>query len=529
MKRNIDKTGFARQLSAVWLATGACLSMAPVAALAAGSDIISVNPHRPNCQQPPPPGQPWPLNTCQESVIQDPRVGFFAVHTSGNNDPGKPNNARCTYQDIVDQADDLAARYQKPAIFDPDGGSAHTLPEDLEMLCGASQIAGCDAKAADLLANPGTYSWASSCPLPSTTSVHYDQYAWALNDLALGSATISAESDFARFTPCQMPNAQCEAKWTNGMMLRAAGFCASKLQGNGLLTLAPTAGGLRPRWNGSAVRLGGFYWTGALTGYSTSPQTPRFTYHGYLGTLMGRGINFTRVWAVEQWTSLQIGTASPRPATAGLTPFGLTSGKYDLKKMSDTFFTQARDFLREAARRGIVVQYTLFDHSGLQNLARGSWPDSPYNPSNQCTANDPPATGCSAIPLAAGPSGKAPADFLGLIGTGCGANCNETCCATGVALNAACLTRLGKAHRFYLEETGKRLGGCSNVIFELMNEPRQDTLDPATCGLGGDDLVSWPPAAVEKWHRWASCVLSGALKSPNEVACPALPSLTTPP
>ncbi len=510
----------------------------PLAVGGAGSDIISANPHRLNCRR----GEGL-LNPCQQQLANDSRVGLIAIHTFGHDDPTLPVDARCTYQDVADTADSLEALFLKPVVFDPNGGGNHLLHKDLEILCSLSNLnltqpppaTNCQAVVAAYLAT--NTSWRPRCPGAATTTVHYNQYAYSMDRpgdpdrIATNGTIIDDPADFVRFGACQPTDTACVNKQKTGSLLKAAGFCATPLPANGLLTLA-TSGQGKLRWNNGPIRLGGFYWPGALTGYSTSPEVPTFTYDGYLGTLANYGINYTRVWAIDQSTSLQVSRGlQARSPTEGFTPFALTRKGYNLKSMNNVFFTRARRFMQEAAKRGIVVQYTLFDHSGLQNKGRqrGAWLDSPYNPANQCPPPTPENNEpCEKIAVSAGDSEskKAPENFLGFVdrdGTGCGETCRKECCTADGQPEPHCLTKLGEAHQLYIEETGKQLGGCKNVIFEVMNEPRQDPkVARARCddGTTADADLSWAPNEIANWHKWASCVLKRALARPDEVACP---------
>src|SRR5271170_1054049 len=108
-----------------------------------------------------------------------------------------------------------------------------------------------------------------------------------------------------------------------------------------------------------------------------------FDYHRYLATLEADGLNYTRLFtgsyvevpaksfgilhndlAPEPGRFLAPWVRSDTPGYAG------GGNKFDLEKWDADFFSRYRDFLSEAAKRGIVVEVTLFSaHYGRSAMA----------------------------------------------------------------------------------------------------------------------------------------------------------------
>ncbi len=97
-----------------------------------------------------------------------------------------------------------------------------------------------------------------------------------------------------------------------------------------------------------------------------------FDYRVYLGELARHGLNLTRTFAgtyreVEGNFHITRNTLAPEPdqfvcpwprsAEPGAADGG---AKFDLSQWNPAYFARLRDFLREAARRGVVVELTLF-------------------------------------------------------------------------------------------------------------------------------------------------------------------------
>ncbi len=122
-----------------------------------------------------------------------------------------------------------------------------------------------------------------------------------------------------------------------------------------------------------------------------------FDYHRYLATLESDGLNYTRLFVgsyVEvpaKSFGILHNDLAPEPGRF-LAPWersdtpGYVGGgnKFDLEKWDSAFFTRYRDFLSEAAKRGIVVEVTLFS----AHYAEAQWQMSALNSVNNVNSTD---------------------------------------------------------------------------------------------------------------------------------------------
>jgi hypothetical protein len=122
-----------------------------------------------------------------------------------------------------------------------------------------------------------------------------------------------------------------------------------------------------------------------------------FDYHRYLATLESDGLNYTRLFGgsyVEvpaKSFGILHNDLAPEPGRF-LAPWersdtpGYVGGgnKFDLEKWDSAFFTRYRDFLSEAAKRGIVVEVTLFS----AHYAEAQWQMSALNSVNNVNSTD---------------------------------------------------------------------------------------------------------------------------------------------
>lgn len=361
---------------------------------AAGSPIISANPHPVACPASAPP---------QVAVANDPEVDANAYHTLGS-------NSTCTVNTVTASS---FPSYGKPKIISSDGGRWTTNQEVTDWM--ATIVA---------------------------AGAHYEHFEQLFDAACTGTCPMEGDiiSDASDF-----PGGSHSIRV-------ALGQHATRLLPNGLLTRLND----KFYWTGSGspITLMGYSWMGALTGLN-------FDIDGYLDVLQSYGINLTRVWAIEQWTALAVDAPDAPRVSNGLTPFGgnLTS-KWNLNQLNNVFFSRAKRFVQAAADRGIVVQFTLFEHVGLLKSASeyGNSLGSPYNKANNVNGYfdyDPVA------------SGKAPSGFTGRDGTA-----------------------IGTVHRAFLARVARELGAYENVIFEIMNEPSDG---------------EWPDD--DAWHQWVADVL----------------------
>jgi hypothetical protein len=122
-----------------------------------------------------------------------------------------------------------------------------------------------------------------------------------------------------------------------------------------------------------------------------------FDYHRYLATLEADGLNYTRLFGgsyVEvpaKSFGILHNDLAPEPGRF-LAPWarsdsaGYAGGgnKFDLEKWDAEFFARYRDFLAEAAKRGIVVEVTLFS----AHYAEAQWQMSVLNSTNNINNTD---------------------------------------------------------------------------------------------------------------------------------------------
>ncbi len=109
-----------------------------------------------------------------------------------------------------------------------------------------------------------------------------------------------------------------------------------------------------------------------------------FDYIAYLDELQARGFNLTRIFTgayVEDPTSFGIenNTLAPAPGQF-LCPWARAAdgAKFDLERWDAAYFARLRDFLRQADRRGVVVELVLF----CPFYEEGQWALSPMNARN---------------------------------------------------------------------------------------------------------------------------------------------------
>lgn len=116
----------------------------------------------------------------------------------------------------------------------------------------------------------------------------------------------------------------------------------------------------------------------------------KFDYLKYLDALAADGLNYARIFAgtyVEEQGAFGIARNNLAPAPADfVAPWARTGPgeasdglpKYDLTKIEPKYLERLHGFLREAARRSIVVEVTLFS----SHYGEPQWKRSPLNPAN---------------------------------------------------------------------------------------------------------------------------------------------------
>ena len=122
-----------------------------------------------------------------------------------------------------------------------------------------------------------------------------------------------------------------------------------------------------------------------------------FDYRKYLDTLQSDGLNYTRLFpgsyvevpaksfgirrndlAPAEGKFIAPWARSTVPAYAG------GGNKFDLAQWNPAYFSRLNDFLSEAAKRGIVVEISLFS----SQYGQAQWALSPFNPANNVNSTD---------------------------------------------------------------------------------------------------------------------------------------------
>jgi hypothetical protein len=121
-----------------------------------------------------------------------------------------------------------------------------------------------------------------------------------------------------------------------------------------------------------------------------------FDYAAYLDELQSAGLNLTRTFsgvyceAVGDF-NIKDNTLAPGPGNL-LCPFarsntpGYANGgnKFDLSKWDEAYFTRLKDFVAQAGKRGVVVEFTFF----CPYYYASQWNLSPFNPRNNVNNMD---------------------------------------------------------------------------------------------------------------------------------------------
>ncbi len=194
----------------------------------------------------------------------------------------------------------------------------------------------------------------------------------------------------------------------------------------------------------------------------------------YFRILGWKGVNLTRVWAVERWNGrVDVDALCPTDQSEGPTPFLGTwapappngpGGDYDLAELNPVFFRTLRRFAQEAADRGVVVQLSLYEVHGLlnypldegQTACPGRFDDSPYNTAH----NNNGYVGATPSNCGLCPDSS---PFAGEEADARSGNCKGP---NGFVQNA----NLQANHLAYVRRVAEEVGGMGNVMFEIINE-----------------------------------------------------------
>lgn len=414
-----------------------------------GKGVISVNLHRVG-------GSGCPGDALPSGLPASGYIDAISYHSNGDTSA----QSTCRVNAALASSD-----YGKPKLIASDGGVWTNADAScwIDKVVRAQPTSGCTTD-------------------PNGFAAHYEHYERFFNkgacqDLALGCVA-SASSCNAFAYPQEgdtiagvstLP--QCSAGTTSQALRTKLGNTASVVLPNG--RLFRSARDFCWTWDSAAtscadpMRLMGYSWMGALTGLN-------FQLEAYLDALKGygtNGINLTRVWAIEQWTAMQVECTSGCSPSM-LTPFNRASGRYNLNVPNPVFYARLRALAQTAADRGVVVQLTLFDKHGLiKPHEAGRWQVSPYKRCNNWQdyylLNALPGcpTACTACPAQSGVCDsctKPRPDFIYWAETD---------------------PPIGAVHRAYLRNVAREVGGIGNVMLEIFNEARGD--------------VDWPMADLE--------------------------------
>lgn len=125
-----------------------------------------------------------------------------------------------------------------------------------------------------------------------------------------------------------------------------------------------------------------------------------FDYVKYLDTLAKDGLNMTRVFSgiyreVPSDFGIRNNTLAPREEDY-VSPYAKTSsGKYDLTQWNPAYFARLKDFVAQAGKRGIVVEYVLFCTYYRDHM----WQLSPHHEKNNVNGVGKGATNTEVLSL----------------------------------------------------------------------------------------------------------------------------------
>jgi hypothetical protein len=203
-----------------------------------------------------------------------------------------------------------------------------------------------------------------------------------------------------------------------------------------------------------------------------------FDYKKYLNTLAEEGFNYTRIFSgtyiepVENIFGIRKNTLAPLTGRF-ISPWIQENGKFDPSRFNPLFFERMKDFTREAAGHGIIVEITLFTSIYAEN----AWALSPLNPLNHIH----------------------PADTLEFH-----------------LVNTPGNGTLKDYQERFIRKVVREMNGFDNIFYEIQNEPWADQGDLAGEVNLEDDTVftrSWQKkvevanAKSMEWQAWVSSII----------------------
>jgi len=303
--------------------------------------------------------------------------------------------------------------------------------------------------------------------------IHFEHYEPCLTAYGTKGHQISDLASFPTVGWCETPVAQQGGGFPSNWNYSPAdvlGWFKTELGSTAVSTRLRQNGLLYRPNTGTDAEKRKLYWLASIDGGATFENTPkrlmgyglmgalaagddRLDIDAYLRTLRAHNVNFTRIWATEQWTNLaDLDHQGVIPFQGG--PFQLDQQSYDLRFDSEPFFKRLRKLVQAAADRGIVIQFTLFDKHGIICAdERGGYLESPYRNANNAIAQqymEDDACTC-------GGAG-------GLVETPDAPPCRP------LDLFIDPSHEIAWVHRRFMSRVGEEVGGIGNVIFEIINE-----------------------------------------------------------
>jgi hypothetical protein len=216
-----------------------------------------------------------------------------------------------------------------------------------------------------------------------------------------------------------------------------------------------------------------------------------FDYKKYLQTLKANGLNYTRIFS-----GTYVGVAdcfdiksSPLSPEAGrfLAPWkstneiGLYKGekKFDLNQWNDEYFDRLKDFLKEAEKIHVVVEFTFFCSTYTDSI----WKRNPFNPGNNINCKNP---------------------------------------FDRKKVNTILGNNITDYQLRFVEKVVNELNSSDNLFYEIVNEPWTD--DPThdmrvlkTLASEGMDWVKWSDIASHASLEWQKLIASTIVETENNL------------
>lgn len=205
-----------------------------------------------------------------------------------------------------------------------------------------------------------------------------------------------------------------------------------------------------------------------------------FDYKKYLQTLKADGLNYTRIFSgtyvgVADCFEIKSSTLSPEVGRflepwKRTTENGLYRGemKVDLKQWNNDYFDRLKEFLKEAEKQDVIVEFTFFCSTYTDSI----WKRNPFNPGNNI-------------------------------------NCNKSFDRQNI--NTLLDNNITNFQIRFVEKVVSELNNFDNLFYEIVNEPWTD--DPThdmrvlkTLASEGMDWVKWSDVASTPSLEWQKLI-----------------------